>query len=81
MHIIQIIILTYELIEVKKEMEERFGFMPNEVNHLFKITELRILCKQLSVEKFDLGKKGLTIKFRNNKFDKTDKLIDFINQF
>ena len=68
-----------ELIEVKKEMEERFGLMPNEVNHLFKITELRILCKQLSVEKFDLGKKGLTIKFRNNKFDKTDKLIDFIN--
>ena len=68
-----------ELIEVKKEMEERFGLMPNEVNHLFKITELRILCKQLSVEKFDLGKKGLTIKFRNNKFEKTDKLIDFIN--
>ena len=68
-----------ELIEVKKEMEERFGLMPNEVNHLFKITELRILCKQLSVEKFDLGKRGLTIKFRNNKFDKTDKLIDFIN--
>ncbi len=68
-----------ELIEVKKEIEERFGLMPNEVNHLFKITELRILCKQLSVEKFDLGKRGLTIKFRNNKFEKTDKLIDFIN--
>ena len=68
-----------ELTEVKKEMEERFGLMPNEVNHLFKITELRILCKQLSIEKFDLGKKGLTIKFRNNKFDKSDKLIDFIN--
>jgi len=68
-----------ELIEVKKEMEERFGLMPNEVNHLFKITELRILCKQLSIEKFDLGKRGLTIKFRNNKFDKSDKLIDFIN--
>ena len=50
-------------------MEERFGLMPNEVNHLFKITELRILCKQLSIEKFDLGKKGLTIKFRNNKFE------------
>ena len=67
-----------ELIEVKKEMEERFGLMPNEVNHLFKITELRILCKQLSVEKFDLGKKGLTIKFRNNKFDiklRTDQTL------
>ena len=60
-------------------MLERFGSIPDEVFHLFKITELRVLCKDLSIEKFDLGARGLTIKFRNNKFEKSDELVALIS--
>jgi transcription-repair coupling factor (superfamily II helicase) len=67
-----------ELKDVRNEMTERFGDIPNEVNHLFKITELRILCKKVSIEKFDLGVRGLTIKFRNNHFNKTKELVNLI---
>ena len=69
-----------ELREIKSEMLERFGSVPDEVLHLIKITELRILCKNLSIEKFDLGSRGLTIKFRNNKFNKTEKLVELISR-
>jgi len=68
-----------ELKEIKNEMLERFGSIPDEVFHLFKITELRVLCKDLSIEKFDLGARGLTIKFRNNKFEKSDELVALIS--
>ena len=64
----------------KLEMFERFGELPKEVSHLIEITELRVLCKLLSVEKFDLGNRGLVIKFRDNKFYKIDQLIDFIQK-
>ena len=69
-----------ELREIKDELLERFGAIPSEVFHLVKITELRILCKNLSIEKFDLGTRGLTIKFRNNKFNKTNELVDLISR-
>ena len=49
----------------KLEMFERFGELPKEVSHLIEITELRVLCKLLSIEKFDLGNRGLIIKFRD----------------
>ena len=69
-----------ELKEIKNEMLERFGSIPDEVFHLFKITELRVLCKDLSIEKFDLGARGLTIKFKNNKFEKSDELVALISR-
>ena len=69
-----------ELREIKDEMLERFGLIPDEAMHLLKITELRILCKNLSIEKFDLGTRGLTIKFRNNEFSKTEKLVALISR-
>ena len=69
-----------ELREIRDEMLERFGPIPDEVIHLLKITELRILCKNLSIEKFDLGARGLTIKFKNNQFKKTDELVELISR-
>ena len=69
-----------ELREIRDEMLERFGSIPEEVVHLLKITELRILCKNLSIEKFDLGARGLTIKFKNNQFKKTDELVELISR-
>ena len=70
-----------ELSKIKEEMRERFGEAPKEVEHLYNITELRIICKQLKIEKFDIGNKGLTIKFKNNHFEKTDQLVEFMSQY
>ena len=70
-----------ELSKIKEEMSERFGEAPKEVEHLYNITELRIICKQLKIEKFDIGNKGLTIKFKNNHFEKTDQLVEFMSQY
>ena len=70
-----------ELSKIKEEMSERFGEAPKEVDHLYNITELRIICKQLKIEKFDIGNKGLTIKFKNNHFEKTDQLVEFMSQY
>ncbi len=73
--------LSEELSKIKEEMSERFGEAPKEVEHLYNITELRIICKQLKIEKFDIGNKGLTIKFKNNHFEKTDQLVEFMSQY
>ena len=54
--------------------------MPEAVNHLIQITGLRITCKEINIEKIDLGSKGMNIKFRNNKFDKSDELVTFITK-
>ena len=70
-----------ELSKIKEEMSERFGEAPKEVDHLYNITELRSICKQLKIEKFDIGNKGLTIKFKNNHFEKTDQLVEFMSQY
>ena len=71
---------TSELREIRDEMLDRFGIIPDEVAHLLKITELRIICKNLGIEKFDLGTRGLTIKFRNNQFHKTNELVELISR-
>ena len=71
---------TSELREIRDEMLDRFGIIPDEVAHLLKITELRIFCKNLGIEKFDLGTRGLTIKFRNNQFHKANELIELISR-
>ncbi len=71
---------TSELKEIRDEMLDRFGIIPDEVAHLLKITELRIICKNLGIEKFDLGTRGLTIKFRNNQFHKTNELVELISR-
>ena len=62
-------------------MSERFGEAPKEVEHLYNITELRIICKLYENRKFDIGNKGLTIKFKNNHFEKTDQLVEFASQY
>ncbi|WJW80055.1 transcription-repair coupling factor [Bartonella sp. TP] len=50
------------------ELVDRFGPMPLEVQNLLKLTHLKQLCKNLNVEKLDIGEKGMIIHFKNNFF-------------
>ena len=50
------------------ELIDRFGPLPEEVEHLLKIVSIKALCRQANVEKVDAGPKGVVIHFRNNEF-------------
>ena len=48
---------------------DRFGPLPDEVEHLFEIVAIKQLCQGVAgVEKIDAGPKGGTIAFRGNAF-------------
>ena len=71
---------TEELGFIKEDIQNQYGNLPDAINHLIQITNLRITCKFLNIEKIDLGGKGMNIKFRNNEFAKTPELIHFISK-
>jgi len=62
------------------ELIDRFGPLPDEVQHLLEIVTIKQLAKAAGVEKIDAGPKGGTVAFRGNQFANPMKLIAFINQ-
>ena len=62
------------------ELIDRFGPLPEEVNHLFEIVAIKQLALAAGVEKIDAGPKGGTIAFRNNAFANPVALIRLISQ-
>nr|WP_155126353.1 transcription-repair coupling factor [Pseudovibrio flavus] len=60
------------------EMVDRFGKMPEEVNHLLKIVYIKGLCRKANVEKIDAGPKGVLIAFRDNEFPNPVGLVSYI---
>jgi transcription-repair coupling factor (superfamily II helicase) len=61
------------------EMIDRFGPLPEEVNHLFEIVTIKALCRQASVEKIEAGPKGGVIAFRHNIFANPLGLVRLIS--
>jgi transcription-repair coupling factor (superfamily II helicase) len=67
-----------EILELKKiisNLEDRFGKFPELFNNLFKIIEIKILCKKLSIEKIDNSPEGFVFKLRNINMSYIDNLI------
>jgi transcription-repair coupling factor (superfamily II helicase) len=60
------------------EMIDRFGPLPEEVEHLLKIVYVKALCRRANVEKVDAGPKGAVIAFRGNEFADPPALIKAI---
>ncbi|HJR57370.1 MAG TPA: transcription-repair coupling factor [Rhizomicrobium sp.] len=60
------------------ELIDRFGKLPDEVQHLFEIVFIKQLAKASGVEKIDAGPKGGTLSFRNNAFAQPLRLVQFI---
>jgi transcription-repair coupling factor (superfamily II helicase) len=61
------------------ELIDRFGKLPEEVQHLFEIVAIKQLCRTAQVEKIDAGPKGGTISFRNNAFPNPLGLVKLIS--
>ena len=62
------------------ELIDRFGVLPEEVQHLFEIVAIKQLCRIALVEKIDAGPKGGTIAFRGNQFPNPLALVKLINE-
>ncbi|TKT79321.1 transcription-repair coupling factor [Aquamicrobium sp. LC103] len=62
------------------ELIDRFGSLPQEVDHLLKIVYIKALCRKANVEKLDAGPKGVVIHFRNKQFPEPAGLVRFIGE-
>ena len=62
------------------EMVDRFGTLPQEVEHLLQIVAIKALCRQANVEKIETGPKGAVVSFRDNTFADPDRLVAFIRE-
>jgi transcription-repair coupling factor (superfamily II helicase) len=60
------------------ELIDRFGPLPEEVEHLLEIVAIKALCRQANVEKVDVGPKGAVIAFRDTTFANPAGLIAWI---
>ncbi len=60
------------------ELVDRFGPIPEEVDHLLDIVRIKMLCRIAGVEQVEAGPKGAVIVFRNNSFANPEGLIGFI---
>src|SRR5262249_25640809 len=57
---------------------DRFGPLPEEVEHVLQIDAIKWRCRQGNVEKIETGPKGAVVSFRENIFANPDRLVAFI---
>ncbi|ODN70830.1 Transcription-repair-coupling factor [Methylobrevis pamukkalensis] len=62
------------------EMIDRFGPLPEEVEHLLKIVMIKAFCRRANVEKVDAGPKGVVIAFRGGTFSNPAALVRYIGE-
>ncbi|MFN4355458.1 transcription-repair coupling factor [Parvibaculum sp.] len=61
------------------ELIDRFGKLPEEVEFLLKIVEIKGLCRTANVEKIEAGPKGVVLSLRENTFPNPAALVELIN--
>ncbi|MBH21291.1 MAG: transcription-repair coupling factor [Rhodobiaceae bacterium] len=69
-----------ELSDLRDEIIDRFGIVPEPVIKLIDILSLKIKCKNTNISKIESGKKGLNITFKDNKFKNLDALLEWIDE-
>lgn len=69
---------TEELNDMREELIDRFGQIPDEVENLLKTVEIKQICQLANIERIDAGARGILISFHHNTFKNVDKLMSFI---
>jgi transcription-repair coupling factor (superfamily II helicase) len=62
------------------ELVDRFGKLPDEVEHLLDTVKIKALCRRANVAKIDTGPKGAVISFRDDRFANPEGLVAYIRQ-
>ena len=62
------------------ELYDRFGKLPEEVEHLLAIVSIKLLCRQANVMSIDAGPKGAVIGLRDGIFANPEGLVGWINE-
>ena len=62
------------------ELVDRFGALPEEVNHLLEVVQIKALCRRAGIAEVDAGPRGAVIGFRDNHFENPEGLIALITQ-
>jgi transcription-repair coupling factor (superfamily II helicase) len=60
------------------EMNDRFGKIPQEISNLIEVAKIKHACKKLGIEKIEIANEGVLIGFKNNQFNKPEKLLEMI---
>jgi transcription-repair coupling factor (superfamily II helicase) len=69
-----------DLGKIVSELEDRFGPLPDEVNSLLSISELRIICKKLFISSLREKKGEIKITFSRVSIISVDKVLRIINE-
>jgi transcription-repair coupling factor (superfamily II helicase) len=69
-----------ELESFAAELVDRFGKLPQEVEHLLQVVAIKALSRRANVEKVEAGPKGIVLSFRENTFANPDGLIALIRE-
>jgi transcription-repair coupling factor (superfamily II helicase) len=62
------------------ELVDRFGKLPQEVEHLLQVVAIKALSRRANVEKVEAGPKGVVLAFRDNIFANPEGLIAYIRE-
>lgn len=66
--------------DFRDELIDRFGKIPEEVNNLLSIINIKQLCKRLSISNIDAGPQGFVIKFQEG-YDPLGVVMPFIKKY
>lgn len=69
-----------DILDMKEELIDRFGPIPQEVENLLTTIEIKQMCYAANIGKIDAGAKGILISFHNDSFKAVDKLVDLVNR-
>jgi transcription-repair coupling factor (superfamily II helicase) len=64
--------------ELKIELVDRFGVLPDALKHLLRITQIKLLTLELGIEKIDMGEQSGKIIFNPNPNIDPMKIIQLI---
>ncbi len=70
-----------ELDEIRLELKDRFGQLPDEVEGLFILSQLKVLCKRLFIEKLQQRGKTFVLEFSSHADEKILKSIAELKGF
>lgn len=62
------------------ELVDRFGKMPPETAQLLELVAIKQLCRRANVAKLEAGPKGIVVAFRDNRFEKPERLVRLIGE-